>query len=51
VHDRCSREAPVLQPPPRVGQGTGAEVAPSQLAACHVARFGVRWPVPVLVAD
>jgi oligopeptide/dipeptide ABC transporter ATP-binding protein len=51
VHDRCSREAPVLQPPPGVGQGTGAEVAPSQLAACHVARFGVRWPVPVLVAD
>jgi len=43
VHDRCSREAPALQGEPAAAAG--------HLAACHVARFGVRWPVPVLVAD
>jgi oligopeptide/dipeptide ABC transporter ATP-binding protein len=65
VHDRCSREAPQLQPGPAVGLGPGPGAAagagpgagaaphgaPAQLAACHVARYGVRWPVPVLVAD
>ena len=43
VHDRCSREAPALQ--------GGPQAEPGHLAACHVARFGARWPLPVLVAD
>jgi oligopeptide/dipeptide ABC transporter ATP-binding protein len=40
VHDRCSREAPVLLPGPR--RGIAADL--DHLAACHVAR----WPAPVL---